>query len=397
MRKLYLLLTTLLFSVYAVNAQCPAIVGIMVDACIDASVPGSTESQNEFIFLRNGPSILNVNDIAIDLPTNNDITVAGLNDFAPNAGPATPVGTCFEVLDDGEAIAANGAVVIFMSNNVTISYDFTSWCAQFGTVYILYKNQTSLPTPTYLNTGSAGTQRSTVLTTPSCGPDTYTYNVPTTSVDGHFYGFPAPTAGTSISPGPVNNGCTSPPFNPLPVTLSSFTASIISQAAVLNWTTSTEINSSHFEIEKSTDGQNFRVAGTIAAAGNSSANLAYQYRDADPGGDRTYYRLNMVDLDGSSKRSSIVMVRFTSSGIAMNQVYPNPVSDELVIEWNGRSNSRAQVSVVSMNGSVLSTELRPSVPGYNIGRIRTAQLAAGLYFIRMEIDGEFLTGKFLKK
>lgn len=397
MRKLYLLLIIQCFFVLSVTAQCPTIVGIMVDACINPADPTSQEQDNEFIFLRNGASPLAVNDLAIDLPNNTDITIAGTNDFAPNAGTvASPIGGCFTVLDDGGTIPANAAVVIFMSNDVNLAYDFTSWCTQFGNVYILYKNQAPT-TPTYLNTSPSAATRNTIVSTTTCPAVTFTYNVPTTSADGNFYGFPAPTGSVSISPGPANNGCTSPPFNPLPVTLMNFTAGYINNNVVLTWNTATEINASHFTIEKSTDGISFSPVTQVPAAGNSSEELSYRYVDSSPGTGTTYYRLRMVDLDGQFKLSRIVIVNATASGIAFNRLYPNPVSVELIIEWNARGNSQAQVTVIDLNGRIMGTQLLSSVPGFNQGKIPVAELAPGQYILRMSIDGELITEKFLKQ
>ncbi len=78
MRKTYLAILSLLITA-ATSAQCPHIAGIFADAC-------GQENRNEFLFLLNGPTALNVNNLAITFPTNGSVTVANTNDFSAPAG-----------------------------------------------------------------------------------------------------------------------------------------------------------------------------------------------------------------------------------------------------------------------------------------------------------------------
>lgn len=96
----------------------------------------------------------------------------------------------------------------------------------------------------------------------------------------------------------------------LPITLSSFKPIRESNAVKLIWSTSSESNSSYFEILKSTDGKKFVAIGVVKAANNSSGLLNYSYKDINPINGANYYQLNMVDLDGSAKKSIIVSYNF---------------------------------------------------------------------------------------
>lgn len=265
-------------------AQCPRVAGIMVDAC----ATGPAESRNEFIFFLNGNTPLNVDDLHVTFPSNPPIST-GTDDFAPNTGQ-TPIGSCLTVLDDGGVIPANAPFIMFMSNDVEVTYDFSSWCTEYGTVYLLYKNVLVPTFATFLNeTTTPGTHRSVTVSlasTTSCNA-TFTYEVPVgTSVDGNFFRFPEPTAGVSMSPGFVNNGCASPPFELLPVTLEGFTASYRNNHVQLSWSTATELNASHFEILRSSDGIQYATIGTVAANGNTSSITQYSYNDNDPSPNR---------------------------------------------------------------------------------------------------------------
>ena len=66
----------------------------------------------------------------------------------------------------------------------------------------------------------------------------------------------------------------------LPVSLLSFTASKQTESVLLNWTTTIEINTHHFVVERSVDGIHFNAIGTLAAVGSSTSKHNYQLNDA---------------------------------------------------------------------------------------------------------------------
>ncbi len=126
-----------------------------------------------------------------------------------------------------------------------------------------------------------------------------------------------------------DDGCCGAQCGTLPVELVSFTGSIEGEAIVLNWSTATEINNSHFEIEKSLDGVEFTQIGTVDGNGNYSGLIEYQFTDFDISHTHNYYRLKQVDFDGAYEYHPIIHVHVanTNTDIELN-VFPNPVSNE---------------------------------------------------------------------
>ncbi|MBF9223212.1 beta strand repeat-containing protein [Hymenobacter ruricola] len=114
---------------------------------------------------------------------------------------------------------------------------------------------------------------------------------------------------------------------PLPVTLSAFTATLVDPAAVrLAWATATEKNSASFEVERSLDGERFTAIGTVAAAGSSATAHRYALLDANPPRHQAtlYYRLRLVDLDGTFAYSPVRTVALAAqAGLAL---FPNPAT-----------------------------------------------------------------------
>ena len=85
----------------------------------------------------------------------------------------------------------------------------------------------------------------------------------------------------------------------LPVIISSFTVSRVGKSAMLNWQTSSELNFSYFSIERSTNGTNFSEIGKVNAVGNSSITQSYSFQDLAYTNGLNYYRLKLVNKDGS--------------------------------------------------------------------------------------------------
>jgi hypothetical protein len=115
----------------------------------------------------------------------------------------------------------------------------------------------------------------------------------------------------------------------LPVTLVEFSAGYHNNAIRLRWATVQESNSSHFEIEKSTDGISFSTIGTINASGNSTSRKDYSYTDMAPLSPVNYYRLRQVDLDGRFEYSRVIRIKYEPKTLVKNIV--NPVHDILSV------------------------------------------------------------------
>lgn len=96
---------------------------------------------------------------------------------------------------------------------------------------------------------------------------------------------------------------------PLPVVLTDFTAQVEDKSVRLRWATASEINSDYFSVERSTDGYTYEPLSRTKAAGESYAERRYLYIDegvANRLSGTVYYRLHMVDFDGSSEYSPVV-------------------------------------------------------------------------------------------
>ena len=118
----------------------------------------------------------------------------------------------------------------------------------------------------------------------------------------------------------------------LPVELVSFGGTSAPGGVQLSWTTASEEGTARFEVERSTDLWTWGTIGSVAAAGNSQALREYSLLDPRPMAGENYYRLRMVDLDGSEAYSPIAGVVWHDPGPA---VRPNPSSGTIWVRTQG--------------------------------------------------------------
>jgi hypothetical protein len=168
--------------------------------------------------------------------------------------------------------------------------------------------------------------------------------------------------------------------SPLPVELTSFTASCDEEVVTLSWSTASEQNSSHFDVEKSTDGENWRVIGTISAAGNSTQDIHYSFVDSEKSNDQNYYRLNQVDIDGKNEYFGPITVACEEN--TKINTYPNPSKGEFNLVMHAQTNEKVTFKITDGNSRVISTKVLDLQNGINLFPIRE-NLSSGVYHIQL--------------
>lgn len=123
-------------------------------------------------------------------------------------------------------------------------------------------------------------------------------------------------------------------LTPLPINLLDFAAQKhMESQSLLTWITTSELNSSHFDLETSTDGELWNKIGELQAQGVSLQSSSYQFIHTKPALGINYYRLNMFDRDGNTEISPVRMVEFgrKSSSIKTIIVHPNPTNGNVTV------------------------------------------------------------------
>ncbi|MBO9562543.1 MAG: S8 family serine peptidase [Niastella sp.] len=180
----------------------------------------------------------------------------------------------------------------------------------------------------------------------------------------------------------------------LPVTLLSFKGRAAATGNLLTWETTSEVNTAWFIIERSTDGVSFREAGRIAAAGQSALTKQYSFTDRGVFITDVHYRLRMIDQDGDTEYSSIVIIKIKPQLILTTTAWPQPVQRGIPVNVKISTGQPGRViaQVVNAFGQVIATESGMGNNGTWQYRIATQQLSGGLYFIRFYNNAHELLG-----
>jgi Secretion system C-terminal sorting domain len=117
----------------------------------------------------------------------------------------------------------------------------------------------------------------------------------------------------------------------LPLSLVDFHATGSAAGNELSWITSEEVNTQEFSIEKSWDGLSWAIIGSVQASGNSSRRNTYSFTDISKSGQIQYYRLKMVDKDGSFSYSKVVKLFSSALPAEGFSIFPNPATEKVTV------------------------------------------------------------------
>ena len=182
------------------------------------------------------------------------------------------------------------------------------------------------------------------------------------------------------------------PFDALPVTWLNVQAQLLNSQTKVGWTTANEQNTQKFEIEYSTTGNNFTKIGTVAAAGNSSIPITYNFNHLSPVYGVNYYRIKQIDQDGRFTYSKIVTVLMRDK-VKQTIIAPNPVKDVLQIIEPSPVTIKS-VMIYSETGALVQQVTVNQKTNYL--RLPVTQLAQGNYVISIQYDNEQRSYKFIK-
>jgi hypothetical protein len=171
--------------------------------------------------------------------------------------------------------------------------------------------------------------------------------------------------------------------SPLPVELLSFNGTCNEGMVDLLWQTASEFNSSHFDVEKSTDGETWRVMATVPSAGTSNELLTYQAMDNSGTNGSNYYRLRQVDIDGKEKLYDPINVSCVETTVGYFTSYPNPSGNDFQVIVNNKEILGAcTLNIVDAQGKVIDQRKIEVKDGINMFVI-SETLNPGIYFLNI--------------
>jgi len=200
--------------------------------------------------------------------------------------------------------------------------------------------------------------------------------------NGYYAEFPV----NSFSEFWLNNGGVTGTV-PLPVKLVSFEAIKQTNKVLLQWKTENELNASSYVVERSADGRNYSGIGSIAAYNNSGTNN-YNLPDVQPIKGINFYRLKMIDKNGSFSYSAVRKINFDNATDDIS-LYPNPVVNSKIFVASSGNTNRAVL--YDATGKMIKSFMLQG----RSNSLDLSGIAKGIYELKIFTDNSVHTEKII--
>jgi subtilisin-like proprotein convertase family protein len=166
----------------------------------------------------------------------------------------------------------------------------------------------------------------------------------------------------------------------LPVTLTSFNAECMDKEVAVRWTTATEYNASHYNLQSSRDGLVWSDIARIEAAGTTNQASNYSFTDHNFSS-LNYYRLVQVDFDGTSEIFGPISAKCDIDASNMT-VYPNPTdADFSVLIETMEAIENAVIELVDLSGRTVQMKEMSITAGNTVVKFETKTMNPGTYIV----------------
>jgi len=180
--------------------------------------------------------------------------------------------------------------------------------------------------------------------------------------------------------------------------VSNFSGNSTNSSNRLSWTIASNQSVSSFEVEKSTNGKDFKSIAVLAVTEKFNTEN-YTYADTAISADKIMYRLRVL-IRGSQNDfySRIILVKSKTSLDDNIKIMENPVRDKLYFNYNSTKVQEADIKVYSLTGKILVNQKISSFKGNNLITIPLSSgLAPGMYVLEINTDRLNQTAKFVKQ
>jgi hypothetical protein len=156
----------------------------------------------------------------------------------------------------------------------------------------------------------------------------------------------------------------------------------------LHWNVTNDLETVRYIVERSNNGIDFTVIGTVTAA--------YQFDDNNPLAGRAFYRLRLMNRHDRYIFSNSIDLRWSQGGVMPILTYPNPTGGELQVELNVDEDGPVFFDIINTAGQIVHTERRSLQAGFNRFTARLKGLVAGVYSIRWRLNDKIHHSRFVK-
>lgn len=187
---------------------------------------------------------------------------------------------------------------------------------------------------------------------------------------------------------------------PLPVQLLAISAERKKDDVIISWQTTNEVNCNKYVIERSSDNINYTKIGAVSATSRSAAVNKYTFVDQSlPSQTPTvFYRLNIIDNNGSFEYSKVVAVNLTRQANQPIAIYPNPFRTQLTAIIDADEDGTASVELADVFGKVFAQYSTDVTKGANPVIVTPEnQLPAGMYLLKINVNDHIQIMKVVKE
>ncbi len=192
----------------------------------------------------------------------------------------------------------------------------------------------------------------------------------------------------------------SPDLEVLPVTLVSFTGTLVEGDVLLNWHTASELNNDHFVVERSVDATNWKAIGSVKGNGTTNEPHYYSLTDASPAPGGYYYRLKQVDYDGKYEYSRIIYIQIGGDKTSDKTfvVQPNPTDGLVTASISSDRDQQINLRILDVRGRVIGNRDVSLGKGMNQVKVDLSHYPAATYILSFtDANGQEYNAKVVKQ
>jgi hypothetical protein len=180
--------------------------------------------------------------------------------------------------------------------------------------------------------------------------------------------------------------------------ISNFSGNCTNSCNRLTWTIASNQSVSSFEIEKSTNGKDFKTIAVLAATENFNTEN-YTYADTAISADKIMYRLRvLIRRSQNDFYSRIILVKPKTKLDDNIRIIENPVRDRLSFNYYSAEVQQTAIKIYSLTGKILVSQKISSFKGNNLITIPLSSgFNPGMYVIEINTDIISQTAKFVKQ
>lgn len=182
----------------------------------------------------------------------------------------------------------------------------------------------------------------------------------------------------------------------LPATLIDFSGSNRNQYNEIRWTVTDEYDVSQYELQKSSNGIHFSAVTSMPGR-NSTAQTTYTYHDwIGNGSYEHFYRLKIVNTDGSFTYSTVIFIRSASK--SQFQVLNNPFRDQVILQYNLARDKTIRIRLLNAPGAIIRRMQYRTTAGSGVYTLYgLGSLIPGVYILEIETDDYSETIRLIKQ